>query len=266
MLFFDVKNNIIKDEKEFKKEQSRNLKAQISLVSLEDQSFQILLTFGDNQEFWRKIILITDIKEGTKINILIRNDALYWNSSPETNPFIIFREDDDFVYFIETCSDYFDVNFCPRIQLYRTKSDNQFLIKTNLLTLYNDPINPIITTKTFHEIIHEHDKDYLPEVRSYRKKLRENTEPRTSLSYMEVQLDILYQLVFLLLQENKILYNKALELIPNLDDFKNILERTYITTIKSLPDCLNEVIENKSKIRNIQKEYYAYKNHDKSNT
>ena len=92
MLFFDVKNNIIKDEEEFKKEQSRNLKAQISLVSLEDQSFQILLTFGDNQEFWRKIIRITDIKEGTKINILIRNDALYWNSSPETNPFIIFRE------------------------------------------------------------------------------------------------------------------------------------------------------------------------------
>lgn len=83
---------------------------------------------------------------------------------------------------------------------------------------------------------------------------------------MEVQLDILYQLVFLLLQENKTLYNKALELIPNLDDFKNILERTYITTIKSLPDCFNEVIENKSKIRNIQKEYYACKNHDKPNT
>ena len=59
MLFFDVKNNIIKDEEEFKKEQSRNLKAQISLVSLEDQSFQILLTFGDNQEFWRnKLVFV----------------------------------------------------------------------------------------------------------------------------------------------------------------------------------------------------------------
>ena len=264
LLFYDTKNNIIKDKEQFDKETIRNIKAYISIVSLEKQIFKISLTFGiDNKKFWEKDINISDIQKGKKTNILIRNDALYWEGSPETNPYIVFREDDDFIYFIETCSDYLDVNFCPRIQLYRTQ-DEQFLIKINLLTLYDTSIDPIITTKTFHEIIHEYDKTYLPEIRKYRKKLRENTEPRVSLSYMEAQLDIICQLMFLLLEQNKEFYNKAIELIPNLNDFKNTLNNTYITNIKSLQDCLNEIAINKTKIRNIQKEYYEYKNYDKT--
>lgn len=255
MIFYDYKHNIVKDNTIFESDISRKIKATINFVAKDS----FLLTLSNNTNtFYKREISSSDILPEKQFNLIIRSDAFYWNEDPALNPYVVLQEDDDLIYFIENCSDLFDINFCPRIQLYLTKN-NDFIIKTNILTLYDNIVSVKDTNKTFSEIIQEYDPNYSPEIRRIRKALRKQTEPRVSLAYLEAQIDILSQLLFLILKEIPTIKEKALTLFPELEQIQNTLEDTYVTNIKSISNCIKEIKDNKTKIREVQEKYYAIK-------
>lgn len=256
MLFCDANFNITKSEEDFNNEHERKMKAKITKTS--DTSFQLSLYDPKNHEFFQKEIKKDDYIQGERINVLVKDNAIYWYDNPQDNFHVKFEKDSSYIYFIENCSNIFDVNSCPTIQIYRTNNKDELIIKMNMFTLYPDDVDILTTDKALYEIVGEYDPEYEQESikRTDKKRIWTLTEPRDYIPYLEFQTDMLCQIMFLVLKKYPSIKEDILKIIPNLDDIEQALEKSYVTNIKSLSDCLEEITEYKNKIRNIQKEYY----------
>lgn len=256
MIFCDTKYNITQNEEQFKNEYNRKVKAKI--VKKSDTSFLLSLYDSKNHEFFQKEIKKEDYVQGERINVLVKDNAIYWYDEPKDNFHVKFEKDSSYIYFIENCSNIFDVSFCPTIQIYRTKNKDEFIIKMNIYTLYPNDVDVLVTDKALYEIVGDYDPEYEQESikRTDKKRIWTLTEPRDSIPYLEFQVDMLCKFMFIMLKRDKAAKQELYQLIPNLDEIEQALEASYVTNIKSPKDCLNEIIEYKNKMRNIQKEYY----------
>lgn len=256
MLFCDTKFNITRDETEFKNQSERKIKAKITITS--KTSFDLSLYDSQNHEFFFKEIKQEDFVKGERINVLVKDNAIYWDDEPKDNFHVKFEKDSSYIYFIENCSNIFDVNFCPTIQIYRTKSTDELIIKMNIFTYYVGNIDVLTTNKALFEVVREYDPEYNDEStkRTDKKRIWTLTEPRDSLPYLEFQIDLLSKFMFIILRRYPAVKQELMQIFPNLDEIEQALEISYVTNIKSPKDCLDEIIEYKNKMRNIQREYY----------
>lgn len=107
----------------------------------------------------------------------------------------------------------------------------------------------------------DHKYDKASEKADYRrKKVLLELDANESLSYMEAQLDILTKLVFTLFDVLDPSIKNAVKLqFPNLTSVETALMNTSLLNVKDIEHCMREINSTKSKVREIQHNYYEYK-------
>ena len=93
-----------------------------------------------------------------------------------------------------------------------------------------------------------------------RKKVLLELDPNDSLSYMEAQLDILTKLVFTLLDAlDPSIKNVIKSQFPDLNSVEAALMNTSLLNVKDIEHCMREINTTKTKVREIQQNYYEFK-------
>lgn len=252
---YNNKNNILINDNNQEEENVFNAMQKIVLENIDNQTIKLLF-YSHNGIFFIKKILISDLDDG-RSNLILKSEAFDYDGTPEENSNYIMVKDSAFMFFVENISSIFDASAALTIQMY--KKNDLLIIRTNCPTYSND-YKQIESDKTFTEIIKENDPNYNDGCRSEKKKLRYLTDSRTSLAYIEVQLDLITQILFAILDSNDAINSQIHKKFDFVDVFKESIKDLYITKIKSIDSCMNEITENKAKMRQIQAEYYAIKN------
>lgn len=252
MLFYDNKRNILEDKTVFDEEPAI-VRGTVELT--EDKTYLIKLFNRDAKIFYRTELLLSDFDQDIRYTIILQKSAVDFTDDPENNKYVFIEKESDFVYFLENCSEFF-VTQMPYIQIYNSSKINDMIIRMTVPSIYYN-VKPTASTDSFSDIIKQNDDSYSADLkRNGKKALRKNLEPRNSLSYIEVQLDLITRILFQGLDENKDLYEKVIDKIPDLAKFRTAIEENYIFNIKDVDKCLTEIKEGKANVRKAQEDYY----------
>ena len=145
------------------------------------------------------------------------------------------------------------------VAFYIIPGTNDCVVYTRMSTLF-EGIEPIITQESdIHAII----GGVYP---AYVDKRPENTlrlstilalDPNDSLAYVEAQLDFKSAVLATLVEASPELKLRVLERFPQYANFMEAAERNAVFTVKDTGQCLEEIRENKSRARELQREYYT---------
>lgn len=89
-----------------------------------------------------------------------------------------------------------------------------------------------------------------------RKKFLSKLDPNNSLAYLEAQLDLLTQIVFIMLQEQPELRDRVCELFAGMTELQTVFSTTSVMSIKPVQQCLQEIRETKAAVREQQRIYF----------
>lgn len=154
----------------------------------------------------------------------------------------------------------------PYVGLYFHNSIDEIFI------IANQPIDEGVLDNEYAELITDNTTlfDYLctnvndffdiNKEQNAKKKVLMELNPNTSLAALEAQVDLLTTIVITMLKNQPDLIKFIQKDISYLSSFEQVFTDTSLLTIKDSEKCLNEIKENKAKIRQVQIEYYNEKN------